>query len=31
MLTGFKIMDMGQETYVTSRERDLLEALKITM
>jgi heat shock protein HslJ len=31
MLTSLGITYMGQETYVASQERDLLEALKATM
>jgi len=31
MLTNLRITYVGQETYVASQERDLLEALKATM
>jgi hypothetical protein len=31
MLIGLRITNMGQKTYVVSREKDLFEALKATM
>ncbi len=31
MLTNLGIIDMGHETYVVNRKRDLLEELKLTM